>query len=353
MKLLTIMALMLLASCGGGSGGVPKTIGGNNTGNGCTIEAVANLGVNITCDGETVFVPNGAKGEKGDKGDEGVQGETGNTGTDGQDGADGFNVFAKALSIHTSKRKSVFRLTVACSQDLDGDGIYGETNGDDTLYKYVYGDSFYNYNPSGQYYTEFISEYTHTGTGWLSSDDEIITNKHVIGDTVCSSIKYYNASSNSYTASRIPVFVKVESVSDTSDSLQSSSEAVIIERSEFSSHPSYDLAKIAVTESFSTGRNGFEIETADETILTPTLSMSFPFGINDMITNIGEVSADTATSFTGSYDFMTSNDTDSGSSGSPIIDITTGKVIGVLTAGFVDASMNPSIVIHADRLNDF
>ena len=102
MKYLNILFLLALVSCGGGGSSAPVSVGGNNTGHGCTIEEVAGLGANITCDGVTVFVPNGEKGEKGDTGDSGQV----TNGTNGVDGADGgFNVFAEALSIHTSKRK--------------------------------------------------------------------------------------------------------------------------------------------------------------------------------------------------------------------------------------------------------
>ena len=312
MKLLTIMALMLLASCGGGSG-VPKTIGGNNTGNGCTIEPVTNLGVNITCDGETVFVPNGAKGEKGDKGDTGS------------------NVFADALAIHTSKRKSVFRLSIYCQFDINGDDVYGDT---------------FSYDGNNVNFYE-----SHRGTGFLIENRKVVTNKHVLSDDACDK----EFSDGTKWEGRL-YNVVINAISYWNDSLTSlPSDRINIWRSNMDiyHHSTKDLAKITVPQSFVTNRTPFVIESsAADSMLTPTLSMSFPLGIDDMITNIGEIVNDSSVTFD-EYDFMTSNDTDGGSSGSPIIDINTGKVIGVLTAGFNEANMNPSIAIHAHRLNDF
>ena len=326
MKLLTIMMLAGLAACGGG-GGTPTTVGGNNTGHGCTIKSVPGLGVNITCDGVTEFVPNGANGEKGEKGD---TGDTGDTGVAGQDGADGgFNVFSEALAIHTSKRKSVFRLGIYCEFDTDGDGTYGDT--------------FQNNGVDVTYYK------SHSGTGFLIPNNKIATNKHVASDDACD----YEFSDGSKWEGQIYA-IELQGVNSTSDNLTGGyGYAMTRPYITLTSHSSYDLTKFSVPTSVSVGRTAFEIDsTNDENVLTPTLSMSFPLGISDMITNIGEIVTDDVSVFSG-YDIMTSNDTDGGSSGSPIIDITTGKVIGLVTAGFADANMNPSIVIHASRLNDF
>ena len=313
MKYLSILFLLALVSCGGGGGSAPVSVGGNNTGHGCTIEEVAGLGANITCDGVTVFVPNGEKGEKGDTGDT------------GQNGQDGYNVFAEALSIHTSKRKSVFRLGVYCEYDTDADNIFGDN---------------INTATDPQYYRG-----SHSGTGFLISGDKIATNNHVAGDDSCDYVPGWKGRVFAITA---------EAVNNSTDSV-SSTDKIVIYRSDMNKteHSTYDLAKLSVPSSFSVGKIPFEIDsTNDESILTPTLSMSFPLGISDMITNIGEIVTDDVATFTG-YDFMTSNDTDGGSSGSPIINIITGKVIGLVTAGFTGVSMNPSIAIHASRLNEF
>ena len=323
LQTLLLSPLFVLGACGGGGGGTPSSIGGNNTGHGCTIESVAGLGVNITCDGVTEFIPNGAKGDKGDTGDTGDKGDTGDQGDSGS------NVFADALSIHTSKRKSVFRLSIYCEFDTNSDGVFG--------------DSFTNDGLSVTYYK------SHYGTGFLIPNNEVATNKHVASDDACD----YTFSDGSKWEGQIYA-IGLEGVNSTSDNL-SGGYAYAMTRSyiNLTSHSSYDLTKFSVPASLSTGRTAFEIDsTNDENVLTPTLSMSFPLGISDMITNIGEIVTDDVSVFSG-YDIMTSNDTDGGSSGSPIIDITTGKVIGLVTAGFTGVSMNPSIVIHASRLNEF
>ena len=329
MKYLSILFLLALVSCGGGGGSAPVSVGGNNTGHGCTIEEVAGLGANITCDGVTVFVPNGANGEKGEKGDKGDSGQNGTNGTNGVDGTDGgFNVFSEALLIHASKRKSVFRLTVYCEVDNNGDGIFGDS-----------------WVENGILVNKFASHY---GTGFLIANNKIATNKHVAGNENCQTA----ASSVGWDGRVYEIYV--QSVANESDNLAGGSDTVSVRGSGLNVllHSNYDLATFEVNQSFAASRTPFEIDdTNNESLLTPTLSMSFPLGIPDMITNIGEIVTDDVITFSG-YDFMTSNDTDGGSSGSPIIDITTGKVIGLVTAGFSGVSMNPSIIIHASRLNE-
>lgn len=315
MKYLSILFLLALASCGGGGGSVPKAIGGSTTGSGCTVQQVVG-GANITCNEETVFIPNGTQGIQGEKGD---KGDTGS------------NVFADALAIHTAKRQSVFKLTVWCNFDINGDNNYG----DNFIYN---GNTVSNYE-------------AHTGSGFLIENRKVATNKHVLSDDACD-----QTVAGAKWEGRI-YKIQVQSVSSWRDEVglgTTYSETIYRSNMDLYHHSNKDLAKLSVSATFVGNKQPFEIETQNEDILTPTLSMSFPLGLDDMITNIGEVINDSASDFTG-YDFLTSNDTDSGSSGSPIIDINTGKVIGIITAGFNNSEivMNPSIIIHADRLNDF
>ena len=341
-KLLSIMMLLTLVACGGG-GGVPTTIGGNNTGNGCTIEPVANLGVNITCDGETVFVPNGAKGDKGETGDtgnngvNGQDGTNGNAGTDGIDGADGLdggdNVYSKALALYNSHRSAIVRIAVTCEFNIDSDSGYG----DPFVLTTVDGVS-----------TSMTSYVSHTGSGFITDEDHIVSNIHVAGDSACDLGNGWGARVKSLQ------FKRRRGSNDEASATWS------VTRNEFTTSESstHDLIKITPNVLFwqnITGLTPLSVALPSEfsiSTLRPTLSMSYPLGMTNLMTNIGTISSDVYVA-SSKYDFMTSNDTDSGSSGSPIIDIYTGKVIGIVTAGLADVNMNPSICISADRLNDF
>ena len=92
-----------------------------------------------------------------------------------------------------------------------------------------------------------------------------------------------------------------------------------------------------------------------------TLSMSFPLGLQDLYVDIGAVN----TAYIGEcnnqggvagygcprdlYDFSTTNDTDHGSSGSPLFDLKSGKVVGVTTGGTDGENANFTWAVDAYR----
>jgi hypothetical protein len=73
--------------------------------------------------------------------------------------------------------------------------------------------------------------------------------------------------------------------------------------------------------------------------LTPVLSMSFPLGFEELYSDLGSVNSNNIKDCGTSgfecrwLDFSTNNVTDGGSSGSPLIDVASGEVIGVLVSG--------------------
>ena len=90
--------------------------------------------------------------------------------------------------------------------------------------------------------------------------------------------------------------------------------------------------------------------------------MSFPLGLQDLYVDMGTVNTpyigecDRQGGMSGKYDcprdtldFSTTNDTDHGSSGSPLFDIKTGKVIGVTSAGTDGENANYTWAIDAFR----
>jgi hypothetical protein len=97
------------------------------------------------------------------------------------------------------------------------------------------------------------------------------------------------------------------------------------------------------------------------TLFRQLLSLSFPLGFHDLYVGTGQVILEDVTHCTdtppyycpgGTYDFGTSNDTDKGSSGSPLIDLESGDVIGVTSAGTIEANANYTWAIDASRYKD-
>jgi hypothetical protein len=92
--------------------------------------------------------------------------------------------------------------------------------------------------------------------------------------------------------------------------------------------------------------------------------MSFPLAFQDLYTDVGQVNSPDVNDCDGeakedygcpaqSYDFSTTNDTDHGSSGSPIFNVVTGEVVGVASAGTNKENANFTWSIYASQLNDF
>jgi V8-like Glu-specific endopeptidase len=240
----------------------------------------------------------------------GAPGATGPTGSAGANGVDG--VDAQGMALYEKYRKSVFRVTTVCKPKTPYPATCPA-------------------NPENP--TVFL------GSSFLCDDNTACTNIHVLA---CAPSTCYDFVSLSLQAP--------EGDTDTLDpgTTQAAPFFTTTTNGIFKLHPTFDVAKIpitgvpagaVVTPITNTPDNGTIPD------LTPTLSMSFPLGFQDMYTDvgtvitplIGECDAQGGVSGYGCpkalYAFATSNQTDHGSSGSPLFDLTTGQVIGITSAG--------------------
>lgn len=230
------------------------------------------------CNGATGAT--GAKGEQGEKGEQGIQGMTGAKGESGE------NYSAKAFELYKEYRKSIFYLTI---KFYDGSYVYS--------------------------------------TGFLCDDIYICTAFHPLKPH--NQIEFVDAS-NTYNY--------IDTLND--------QDAFLFRVPDPAPHadPYSDLAKIYIGNNTALeGLKSLPIEYGyyrpDAT--SPTLVMSFMMGMADLFTDIGTV----LSNYVGTcgdagwpcigldYDFITSNDTDHGSSGAPVFDLTTGMVVGVVIGG--------------------
>ncbi len=261
------------------------------------------------------------KGEKGDRGDQGEAGATGATGT-----APSGNV---ALTLYQTYRASVFRVSLACRLVANPPAT---CNG----------------KPA---------QVGSLGSAFLCGEGVACTNAHV---AVCGLDPCYRLESISMQA----LEGEADSVNGDGEPatpfFTSSSEAAI------KRHPTRDLARVAVT-GVPAGTKPMLLNTkpyhASVKVLTPVLSMSFPLGFQDLYTDVGAVNAPDLTECDvqggaagygcpgKTYDFSTTNDTDHGSSGSPLLDVATGFVIGVTSAGTEDENANFTWAVDANALN--
>jgi len=228
----------------------------------------------------------------------------------GQDGVyveNGNNYYDNAKEIYSKYRRSVFRLTVTCS--------------DNTV-------SF--------------------GTGFLCETNKVCTNGHVVN---C----------DNYTVRNIKMEIPYSSL----DTVEYTKFKDINYPTIYGSGSNYvDLAKIYIP-SYTEDLEVLPINQdsyPDTDTLTHTLSMGYPLGFEDLYTDLGHINNDyLGECYGGSgygcpstyYDFSTTNDTDHGSSGSPVFNVLTGEVIGVVTAGTEGENINLSWCIDASELNDF
>lgn len=194
---------------------------------------------------------------------------------------------------------------------------------------------------------------------------------HCIQGVVCTSSHILNCPTNS-TIARINlhrITGSGDSIADArSDmpppfySVQDSASAV----AQITRHPTRDLAKlklvsddlkVAAMPVLSWSTRPF-LETVKT--LSYVLSMSFPLGFTDLYTHLGAVNASTIGEcnnstngcLRGKYDFSTTNDTDHGSSGSPLLNLD-GQVIGIVSGGTNENNANYTWAIDASLLSAF
>jgi S1-C subfamily serine protease len=136
-------------------------------------------------------------------------------------------------------------------------------------------------------------------------------------------------------------------------------------------HPSRDLAKVQAPASSESPAVGeipdapvLPVATSPFTETAKTLSwvmtMGFPLGFTELYTDLGRVNSNTLSSCQATdneclrtqLDFSTTNDTDRGSSGSPLMDLD-GRVIGVVSAGTNGQNVNFTYAIDASLVSGF
>jgi hypothetical protein len=255
---------------------------------------------------------------KGEKGEPGEKGEAGS----------GASETVAAIELYKKYRTSIFRVTLSCTRTTP---VIAECQ-------------------------DRPATATLLGSAFLCGAGEVCTNQHVALCPEC------------FTLAEL----QLQGVEGSSDSVNSDGAPATpffktTSGAAFKLHQSYDLVKIPVdtppagaepiplaTEAFTTS-----VETLD-----PILSLSFALGFQDLYVDvgyvntkdIGECSDEGGTSGYGCpsklYDFSTSNDTDHGSSGSPLIDVASGKVVGVTTAGTEGENANFTWAIDASRFKD-
>ncbi len=329
------MAMLALAGCGkddggnsgGGGGATAKRSGGLRVADEASLPAC-----DATQENALVYVDStknfrvcsaGAwtvvdlTGKAGDKG------ETGATGAAGQNASD---VVAKSIAIYKASRKSVFRVETVCT--ALGSPAPSCTGG-----------------------TTFL------GSAFLCGDKKVCTNAHVAS---CDA----NCFSGLASLKLQQVFKDTDSTNETGK-IAGDAASLFFETSDDSTFEfvsGKDLATIPIPES-PAGASVLKLASATwdpaARTLAPLLSLSFPLGFQDLYVDVGYVNApdlmecNTEGGQSGygcpknRYDFSSTNDTDHGSSGSPLFDVETGEVVGVTTAGTEGENANFTWAIDA------
>jgi len=256
----------------------------------------------------------------------GCAGKDGGTGPQGPTGPSDYQeIYNKTKVIYDAYRRSVYRIVVQCNATAV---------------------SF--------------------GSGFKYSATQIATNKHVV-DYACPS-----GQSKRFLIQA--VYYSLDTLEGTSSGLYGNGDCyassvtskVCTTSSSFVTSSSYDLAKINISTDSLVGSSVTLATSSDSYNLIQTgrwnVSLSFPLGFEDLYTLLGQISVNhigdchggSSYGCTGlKYDFSSTNDTDHGSSGSPIFDLDTGKVIGVTTAGTNGENMNTTWAIEAYKLISF
>ena len=258
----------------------------------------------------------------------GKAGERGEAGAAGAKGADGSSDIAKAIAIYKASRKSVFRVETKC-----------------TLLASPPSDC-----PTGD---------TFLGSAFLCGEKKVCTNAHV---AQCDARCY----SGFVSLKMQQIFKETDSVNDTGKAA-GDTPSLFFETSDDSGFvflPGEDLATIPIPAA-PAGATVLKLATKAwnglDDALAPVLSLSFPLGFQDLYVDVGYVNSptlkecDTEGGQSGYgcpkelYDFSTTNDTDHGSSGSPLFDILTGDVVGVTAAGTEGENANFTWAIDASQ----
>jgi hypothetical protein len=259
----------------------------------------------------TVIDVTGAAGEKGADGAKGEKGDAGGE-------------IAEAIKLFQSYRRGILRVTLECTKTTTAGACSNNTN--------------------------YPATVGFNGSAFVCGENKVCTNRHVTDcndDNACyagaggSSLSFQapdpdNDSVGDGTASGIAPFFT------TADN----------DGVEF--HATKDLSVVTVTD-LPEGTPILPLATESSiTNLQSILSLSYPLGMHDIYVDVGNVNvADMDDCIYGGscpssfYDFSTTNDTDHGSSGSPLIDVATGKVVGVTSAGTEGENANYTWAIDA------
>ncbi len=332
---LTLTCTLALAACGkeeskdGGGGGATASPGAMRVAYEAALPACDAAAENVlvyveatknfrVCTGGTWTVID-LSGKAGDKGEAGAA---------GANGADGSSEIAKAIAIYKASRKSVFRVETKCTV------LASPASGCST------GDTF-------------------LGSAFLCGENKVCTNAHVAH---CDAQCY----SGLVSLKLQQIFQETDSVNDTGKAA-GDTPSLFFETSDdsgFTFVAGEDLATIPIP-SAPAGATVLKLATKAwnglDNALAPVLSLSFPLGLQDLYVDVGYVNSptlkecDTEGGQSGYgcpkelYDFSTTNDTDHGSSGSPLFDILTGEVIGVTSAGTEGENANFTWAIDASQ----
>ncbi|NBQ52484.1 MAG: serine protease, partial [Proteobacteria bacterium] len=181
------------------------------------------------------------------------------------------------------------------------------------------------------------SRTTSLGSGFHCFQGFVCTSSHVLNCPTDSTIARINL--HRITGSGDSIADAATDMPPPFYSIQDNASAV----AQITRHPTRDLAKLRLASDDPKVAEmpvlSWSIKPFPETIktLSYVLSMSFPLGFTDLYTHLGAVNASsigecnnsTNGCLRGKYDFSTTNDTDHGSSGSPLLNLD-GQVIGIV-----------------------
>ncbi len=212
-------------------------------------------------------------------------------------------VFSEAMQLYKKYRRSIYRLAVQCTSGM-----------------------------------------AWTASAFRCSETQVCTNFHAVDKSQCGFGSF----------SRLTL----EAVKDENDT--TATIFFTTNSPQIKAHTTKDVAKV-VGGNFPANSIVVPIMAKDATkldTLSPILSLSFPLGFEELYTDVGNVNVNaiktcpTPTSCPGAYDFGTNNNTDHGSSGSPLMEIRSGKVVGVTTAGTDNVNANFTWALYGWHFNE-